>query len=65
MLKGQIIIYLLYISVPNVFLYILEQLYGQMVTVQTSLIETGLFAVSFGVFTLFIQQEEERFKIEY
>ncbi len=54
MLKGKIIIYLLYMAVPYVLLYILENLYDSLVSVQTSLIETGLFAVSFGVFTLFI-----------
>ena len=31
----------------------------------TSLFETGLFATSFAIFTLFIQQEEEKFKIEF
>lgn len=56
MLKGQLIIYLFSISIPYIFLYVIENLYEQF-SVQTSQIETALFAVSFGIFTLFIEQE--------
>lgn len=41
-------------TVPYILMYILETLYGDLVSVVTSLIETGLFAVSFGVFTFLI-----------
>jgi hypothetical protein len=65
LIKISVVAYLFAISVPYGMLYIMEQLYSSQITLYTSLIEAIIFAISFSMYTLFVEELEHHFILAY
>jgi hypothetical protein len=61
MIKISVVTYLFAISVPYLLIFILEALYSGTFLLAAALIKTSIFAISFAMYTLFIEEMEEHF----
>ena len=61
MIKIWVITYLFFISVPYGMLFILQLLYQGTFALVAAMIKAGIFALSFSMFTLFIEETESFF----
>lgn len=61
MIKISVVAYLFAISVPYLLIFILEILYSGTFLLVSALIKTSIFAISFSMYTLFVEELEKHF----